>query len=366
MDTLRFVIYDKAGNFQAQIEGAAEASAELVANAVNTAEFTIPDDHRAVDAITTPGARCAVHFRGVERFRGMIKETPGEGPDGWITAQVRCDIRKFWEWYGWQVPGNAIGSQTSAYRAYTGPAETVAKNAMAENFTRLGVPWSVTGSAGRGATSRVQLRMHPLADKLFPILDANDLIVVLAYDGPNVVVGMRGRETVPGVLTLASGVPEGYEFNRIAPTATRVIVGGRGEGAAREFVQVIDSARESDWGDIVESFMDARNTEEGSDITIDGAMALAEGAEKAALSTELNETERFMFGTTYDVGDLVNVRMGPVEVTQPVSVSITESASNGVEVTPYIGDLDVSADTDIRMQRMIAKLAKNLRDKGRG
>lgn len=365
MDGLRFVIYDKAGNFRRQLEGV-DASADLIANAVSTAEFTIDDDHPAVDAITTDGARCAVWFRGAERFRGIIRETPGDGPDGQITARIRCDLRKLWEWQGWPVPGNAIGSQTSAYRTYTGPAETVAKNAIAENVARLGVPWTVTGSAGRGATSRVAFRFHPLADKLIPILEANGLIVVLAYSGSSVVVGLRERETVPGVLTVRSGVPEGYEYNRVAPTATRIIVGGRGEGVARELKRVMSSARETEWGDIIEGFVDARNTDEGADITLDGAEALAEGAASAALSTRLNETDRFMFGTTYDVGDLVNVRLGPLQVTQPVSVQITETAEQGVEVTPYIGDLEVTASTDVRMQRQIAKLAKNLRDKGRG
>lgn len=364
MDGLRFVIYTKAGVFQRDISGL-EAEADFIPNGIPTASFTIADDDPALPAITAKGARCAVWFRGMERFRGRIQQIPGEGPDGFLTPRIEGDMRKLWDWHGRQVPGAALNAQTSAYRTYTGPAETVFKNALAENFARLGVPWTVAPSLGRGPVARVQFRMHPLADKLIPVLDAAGLIVTLDYTDTGVVVDVREPDTVPGVLTLQSGIPDAYDFESSAPTMTRVVVGGRGEGVEREFVEVRDTIREADWGDIIEGFVDGRNTDVGSDLTIDAADALADGAARAGVSTDLVETERFRYGSTYVEGDLVRVRVGPVDITQRLSVAVTESAENGVEVVPRIGELDESQDVEVRLAAQIARLARGQRDQGR-
>ena len=212
---------------------------------------------------------------------------------------------------------------------------------------------------------RTQFRMHPLADKLIPLLDADNLTVTLEYTETGIVVDVREPETVPGILTLATGIPDAYAFDRSAPTMTRCVVGGRGDGTDREFVEVIYTDRESSWGDIIEGFVDARNTEEGADLTIDGHQTLAETAARIGISTELVETDRFMFGSTYQLGDLAAVHIGPVETLQRLSVSITESAEEGVIVTPRVGEIEDSADTDVQLARQIARLAKDARDKGR-
>lgn len=212
----------------------------------------------------------------------------GEGPEGTLTVSVTGDLRKLWDWQGWQNPAATLSTTPTTiaqdYAVYTGKPEAVFKAAMSQAITRLGAPvagsWAVVANHGYGSTTvRAELRMHPLGDKLIPLLDAENLIVTLAYPSGSLVrIDVREAKTVPGILTVASGVPDKYSFNREIPTATRVVVGGRGEGADRVFVQVIDSAREADWGDIVEVFKDARNSDEGSDITIDAREALAEGA----------------------------------------------------------------------------------------
>ncbi|GLJ78687.1 Gp37-like protein [Microbacterium imperiale] len=361
-DGLKFVIYDKTGAFQRQFEGV-DATADLTPNVVPTASFALDDDHEAVPAATEDGARCAVWFRGEERFRGIIQETPGEGPFGQVTAQVRGDLRKLWHWQGRPKPGAEVSAQDREYATYRGPSETVFKTALQENFDRLGVPWTVAPSQGRGSQIEVSFRFHPLAEKLIPALTADGLIVTLAYIGTQVVVDVRESLLVPGVLTVASGIPEEYTFARTGPTVTRVIVGGRGEGVEREFAEVRDADLEAQWGDIIEGFRDARNTDEGADITLDGREALAEGRPTAGVNTTLNETPRFRFGSTYDYGDRVHIQVGPIDRVQPVSVAITESASDGVLVRPRIGE--VEGDTNDKLAADVARLARGIRDTGR-
>lgn len=366
MDGLRFVLYDKANVFRRSLSGL-NAEADLVVNGICTATFTVDDDALALAEITADGARCGVWFGGVEQFRGRIKQTPGVGPGGTVSATVEDDLRKLWDWLGWPVPGAALTAQAAEYRTYAGAPETVFKTALQENLTRLGVPWTVATDLGRGAgTAAVNFRFHPLADKLIPVLEQGGLVVTLDHSGSGVVVDVRVPALVVGKLTTATGVPDGYDFNRTAPSVTRAIVGGRGEGVAREFVSVVDAARETAWGDIIEAFVDARNTDVGSDITVDGVDRLAEGAARVAVSTDLVETARFRFMSTYQLGDLVDVSLGPVESIEQVrGVSITESVEDGVVVVPRIGDLDVSADVDVQLARDVARLARGVRDQGR-
>lgn len=364
-DGLRFVVFNKANQYELTLS-ALQAEADLVPNGISTASFVLDDDDPALAAVTAKGARCGVWFRGVERFRGRIRETQGEGPYGQVSATVEADLRKLWDWQGWPVPTAAIGAQNADYRVYSGPAETVVKNALAQNFTRLGVPWTVAPSLGRGLSASVEFRFHPLADKLMPILDANRMLVTLQYTATGVVVNIREAATVPGVLTIESGIPDGYKFNPTAPTATRVVVGGRGEGAARQLVRVVDAAREAEWGDIIETFVDARNTEAGSDLTVDGVEALRDGAPRAGLSVELMETDLLRYGDGYVEGDFIRTNLGPVdELQQITAVSVTEDPDDGVVVTPHVGDLDVDADVEVRIARSIARLAQGVRDQGR-
>ena len=369
MDGLRFVVYDKAGVYQRELSGV-DADATVVTNGISTATFTLDDDDDALAPLTVRGARCGVWFRGVEQFRGRVSETPGSGPTGSVSISVEGDMRKLWDWYGWPVPTAPLSGQTSEYRRYSGPTETVFKTALQEAIARLGVAWTVVPSAGRGlpipSSSPVAFRFHPLADKLVPRLDESGLVIVLGSAGAVVSVDVREGALIPGLLTVDSGIADGYEFNATAPSATRAIVGGRGEGVARQFAQVIDAAREADWGDIIETFVDARNSDEETDITPYGREALEEGAPRAAISTSVVETDRFMFGKTYQLGDFVRVRIGPVQSDEQItSVSISESEDDGVVVTPHIGSADVDADTDVALARAVAALARGQRDQGR-
>ena len=58
---------------------------------------------------------------------------------------------------------------------------------------------------------------------------------------------------------------EGGVWGLAAPTATRVIVGGSGQGVEREFDQFIDTALEAAWAFKREVFVDARNSDEGDE-----------------------------------------------------------------------------------------------------
>lgn len=365
-DGLRFVIANKSDVYQLEIAGV-NGTADFIPNGVSTATFTLDDDDPVLPKVWADGSRCWVFFRGVERFRGRIKEVPRKD-DGLVTAEVEGDTRKLWDWLGWPKPTAALTAQTSEYWRMTAAPETVVKAALSAAFTRLGVPWSCVASSGRGGASvPVELRMHPLADKLLPVLDAAGLILKLSYASNGAVsVDVRVPATVPGLFTMASGVPETLTYSRSAPTATRAVVGGRGDGTAREFKQVVDTARETAWGDIIEKFVDARNTDAGSDIAVEASQAVTDGASQVGLTVELAESPLFEYGRTYVEGDNVQVLIGPVTGTFPITgVSVVDNDKDGVVVTPRIGDASASAETDVQFANTLSQMARAIRNQGR-
>lgn len=361
-DDIRFVVYDKAGNFKRTVVPRLSTS-EIPANGTPWAELVLDDDHEALPALTAEGARCAYWFRGVERFRGRVAATPGNGPVGSVTVRVEGDFRKLWEWQGWPKPSAPITAQNVDYARYSGTSEDVFKAALSANFARLGVPWTVTASQGRGKPARAEFRFHPLAEKTIPALDSHGLIVTIGYS-PNPVVDVRASKLIPGLLSDLTGVLEEYTWTRDAPSATRVVVGGAGEGALRELYQQTEPAREAAWGDIIETFKDSRMADAGADMSIDAAEVLAAGAPTVGVSMQLQESAKFRYGSTFDVGDRVRVKVGPLDLVERISlVKIADSPDLGVVVTPHLGSVVDSPDAQMAAQ--IASLARGMRDAGR-
>jgi head-tail adaptor len=373
-DRVEFVAYDKTGAYQQKVI-ARSSSTVLPVNEVPTSTLDLNDNDPALAVLLEKGARCAYRFRGEEWFRGRVGPAEGVGgkPDGVTSLTVEGDFRKLWDWQGWQKPTAILTTTTTVdqeYARYSGTTEAVWRAALVANFTRLGVPWTVAPNLGRGKPNqRVEFRMHPLAEKLLPLLNAADLIAELSYHPMTgaVTVSLREAETVPGKLTEKSGVIGQYEWNRQPPPATRGVVGGAGEGPARVFLQWIDEDRETDWADIIETFTDARMAKDGASLAPDAEQAQADTAARVGVKTDLMETDRFRFGETFLVGDRVPVelgRFGQVDYTERITqVQIDDTPENGVVVTPRLGELDNSADAELGAE--VARLARGVRDQGR-
>lgn len=361
---LRFIITNKAHVYQGTVV-AKHAEVNLNWNTTSVATFVVDDDHRMLNAMATDGARCRVMLNGVQEMSGLIESVKGTFPDGEVTVTAMSDFEALRYVLGWQVPTAAITAQASEYRTYSGVSETVAKNAISEANTRLGLGWTVTATGGKGTATRVEFRMHPLFDKILEplIIDKLQLRIDRSEAGA-VTVDVTQGTTVPRTLTLASGVLDEGNWERRIPTATRVVVGGRGEAVDRVFAAYVDSARETAWGMKREVFRDARNTDVGADLSIDGNKALADGDVKSSLSTTLNEQSWFQYRAGYVLGDIVTINVGPVTVSDVISrVAITETLGEGIKVVPSVGDINDSGDK--KLAAAIGKLARGVRDQGR-
>lgn len=353
---IEFAVYDKGGSFRRRATPL-RSHTELLWNRVSTAELAFDDDDR-VWADLQPGARVRAYWDGEEVLRGPLRRRSGTGPTGTITATIHDDFRLFSN-LGWPKPASAITAQTDEYRTYTGPTETVVKTACAELSARLGLGWVIPPSTGAGRPQRVEMRFHPLTDKLVPILEAD----LLTWSIRDRTVDVKLGDLFPRILTPESGVLTDYQWTETAPEATRVVVGGGGQGVERVLRQYIDSALEAEFADIVEVFKDSRMAGDVTDLKPDADQVLADGAPRASVKSTLAENSWFRFGE-YRVGSRVTVNVGPVTVTDVIrSVVINDSADEGVRVTPSLGEVDDTAEKQLR--RQLVRLSRALRDQGR-
>lgn len=364
MDGLSFVIRDRNDVFERLVVAHRGAEADLVWNGPSSAFFVLDDSDVALPAILAEGARCDVWFNGVEEFRGWVSATPGAGPFGHVTAYVEDFRQSLDEWQGWPKPTAAITAQTDEFRAYSGPLETVVKTAVGEAVTRLGWDWVIAPSLGRGPSTKINFRFDYLGDLLWqPLKDAR-YGLVLSYPGGVPTLDLRSPETVPGVLDVSSGRVDSFDFSRRAPAATRVAAGGRGEGIARELDTLVDVAREAAWGRIKEVWVDARNNDVGADLTPEAQTVLDDGAPSTSVSLELTEQPGFKLHSTYEVGDLVLVKVGDLESTEVITkVLVKDDPDSGVTVTPTVGD--VVQDEIQLLADQVSRLQKRARTQGR-
>lgn len=353
---LELVAYDKTGAFL-QILTPLSAHVDLLWNKVSFAELVFRDDDRALQALAA-GSRVAAFWDAVQVMRGPVVKWDGAGPVGEVTVTVEDDFRVFRN-LGWPKPDALITAQTDEFKRYEGPTETVIKDAVADLATVLGESWTVGASAGLGSTQRVEVRFDPLVDTLGPLADA-DLLTWAISDG---VVTVTEGELFPRELTVESGVLGSYKWSLSAPTVTRAVVGGEGDGASRVLREYTDSAREATWGFKSAKFVDSKLAEGVTDLSPDAAVAFAEGSGGASVSSELVENSWFRFGK-YKVGDRVHVVVGPVDTTEVIRrVTIDASPADGEVVVPFIGDVSGSDDTFLAGQ--VAMLARGVRAQGR-
>lgn len=371
-------VFDKA--YQRQGTALPEAVEWLgIWNGADSLAFTVLADSPRIAALTAPGARVVATLNrpGFTApkvlISGPVTERRGVGmtelPERIFT--VAGDFSIFNEIVCWPVPGAAITAQGSAdYHVVTGPAETVLRTLVAANAPRQGVPVIVAASAGLGPSMTAKVRMHLLSDKVIPLISMLGLGIRVEQSPEE-----SARQLITWiptthskVLTEESGIVlPGAEFAIQAPSATRVIIGAGGEGTARTFREIIDAPLEAAWGVSRAVFLDARDIAPTDPnltalIAERAAEALAENAAVTSLKIELVETDNWQFGSTFELGDIVPIRLiGESTITDRINeVQVSWQAGSGLEITPRIGSWEESPDD--RLQKLVAKALKTGRN----
>ncbi|MDF2554124.1 MAG: hypothetical protein K0R60_19 [Microbacterium sp.] len=342
-------------------------------NVTSTADLTVPDTHPIVSRLNDePGARCAVWMvtengaahTAKRLLEGRVGTIAGENaPNGTVRIPVADDWQEFATMLGWQVPGALIGAQgSSEYWRASGKSEANAKAAIAANVARLGRPWDVVPDAGRGLARPLELRMDSLASAIVPplTLDRLQLVIERNSDTGRWLVDVREGESFSRPITPQSGVLSKWSWVMQPATATRAVVGGRGDGTDREFALVVDAALEAELGVALEVFVDARNAEEGASLVPYGEAALADRAAKAGITATLRETSWFRFPDAYELGTKLLVQIGALSVEDVISeITVTHDVDSGFSVVPRVGL--ASEDPQARLVGFINNVATAVR-----
>lgn len=337
-------------------------------NAQSGATILIPTDHRLVPDLMTPGARVTVDYAGDQVLSGPVVAREGTGdPDGLLTVTVEDDWRLLTRILGWPNPTGSITQQGAAtsYNTASGSAENVVKTLAQRNITRLGLPVTVATNQGRGSTISAKVRMHPLWDRLViaGVLTAGVGFTVRQNGSAGLVLDAYATGTYPRVLTPASGIVTAWSWSLAGPKATRTVVGGQGEGTAREFRLRTSPPVESEFGDVVEVFTDARGESATTELDAAGDTTLAEGSPTTGLSLTLAETDTFRYGTSVRVGDLVTAQLvlGAPSITDVLSEAVlTWTAAEGFTAAPVVGERQ--DDPNRTLARAVAAIARAVRN----
>lgn len=363
----RISIYDKDFVRQGWLGDPEALEVTLNFNELSAAELTVGARNAKLPLLMERGARLVIDYRGEHCISGPVRVRAGKGPatDGSLTFSVVDDFRLFHRVLGWPVPGAALTGQASEYHTIAGPAETVLKTAVTANaVTRLGEPVTVAADLGRGADITVAFRFHPLADKLFPAVDGAGVGVTVRQSGTGLLVDCFEPQMHPRDLTEAGGVVQEWSWTSQEAEATDVIVGGEGEGTARQFAGYTDPALATALGERSEVFRDARDSGDGDVYGERAAETFVETGVKSGLSVKLSETSVFRYGGPggVHVGDQVRLEVGDgLVITDTLrTATLSWTRDGGLEVTPAIGA--ISDNTDKQFARALAAVAAGVRD----
>jgi hypothetical protein len=343
-------------------------------NAPSLGSFVLDADDEQVPILTEPGTRCVLEYRydplnpnaWLYVVSGLVGERKGEsGPEGTRTFEVLDDWQYVMSLIGVPNPAGDVDHQgdDGDYYILNGPAETVVKGHIAAAAAWHGIPITIAPDLGRGDTIRIKVRMHKLADRLFPaVTQAGIGVTVRQIDG-ELVVDCYEPTVHTEALTEASGVVVGGEFVAQPPTVTRVIVGGGGTGTSRVFKLVVNAPVEAEWGVRLPVFVDARDTTDPVVLTARAWEVLREGAPRVGVSAELAETDDFRFGVAVNVGDVVPIELEGMP--EPVTDTVTEApidwtADGGLVVTPHVGE--VTATFEELAAAALERIAARTRD----
>lgn len=360
---LRIEVYDKAFKPRGPVGAPVSLTVIPRFNGIGgfgTANFVITADHPRANDLTADGARVRfVDDRGEHVMSGRITSFRSTGPRRRALLEffVLDDLSILGKILGWVVPTAAITAQGSAGTNWTmtGPAETVLKTAVAQNgYTRLGLPITMSATAGRGATVTAKLRFQPLFDRLFPVVDGAGIeksgIRVEMRLVPN--FGLELHVSTPAVraqpLTEEGGVLTEWSFSYAAATDTRGVVGGQGEAQLRLFREKSQPELETKLGWKYEFYRDARDSNDPTVLYSRLDETFAETAEKSGLEITLAETENFRYGRSVKVGDTVTIIVAGRTITETLTeVTLSWTASGGYQTRPRIGSYTDSTDSSI-------------------
>lgn len=270
------------------------------------------------------------------------------------------------------APTLALTAQPAS-GVYTGPAETVIRNLIADHYRdRLGQDIVIPASLGRGATITIRTRMTPLLTHLAAASEQGGILIdvgLVNTTGSRAELTLSMYEpsdkTKTAVLSERIGSLRGWRYGRTRPTATRAIVGGGGSGATRVWRVVTTTESEAAavrWGRHVEVFVDAADVFDNIELDLRGGAALKEAMTGDTFALEASSAPGMRIWQRARLGDTLTVQLADdVSTTDRLrGLRLTADKDTRVKVHPIVGDPDASTP-ERRLARKVRDAIRKVR-----
>jgi len=254
---------------------------------------------------------------------------------GFVTVTVGCVANTTAAGANFFQPGAEAETYTQVLPS--GLGAVAARTLTGDAFWRLaqGLDWGrfyfrfETGAIGRtiefhpgggvfestiaGVAVNASARWTNLAEEVAALCAAGGVHLRSTFVGQRPLIEFVEPEDKTGTVRFSTEYGNVLDWRTVlnAPRATRVIVGGRGEGVSRDVRERSNAAAETEWGRRVEVFRDAGDVEQGDLTMLDqrGEEILAELSATAGFSVELRDARGVEFGVDYQIGDRVGINL---------------------------------------------------------
>jgi hypothetical protein len=329
-------------------------------NAIGTWTLTLPSDHPLQPTLTTPGAGIVVTLLGQTLFSGPVTWSQTtqtiDIPEGVTQVTGLDDSVLLRDRLAYPTPStDVVTAQTSAYDIRSGAAETVMKQYVNNNIGSLAptarkvAVLDVEGDFGRGPSVKGSARFDVLYELLQQLADAS-LAGGTALGFDIVQVGTRLLFEMYAPNDHSKDVRLDIYNNRVTettyslaqPKATRAIVGGQGDAAARAFLERSNTtslAAETAWGRRIEVFVDSRDSADSTALATAGDALLAtDGKAQITANVKPTDDSTMLFGQDWYLGDTVTVVVGSYELAAVVTEMGISVDEDGVRMYGTVGE----------------------------
>lgn len=151
-----------------------------------------------------------------------------------------------------------------------------------------------------------------------------------------------------------------YELTEAAPTATRALVAGQGEGSNR-LVKLVEEPEPNPWGVDILTFIDRRDTDDEDELVEAGESTLADNVAGASVNLTAADLPGLQYGRDFIVGDKITAQLeGGVPVVDALQRAELNWSETGrtvdLHVGPYLEETSESKTLDL-----VRKLRSQLR-----
>lgn len=324
-------------------------------NNVGTWAVTLPYGHRLGELLRLPGYGLVVTGPdGATIISGptltaKLEQTQDNAQGTWEIEGASDDIYLA-ERLAYPTPTTSdVAAQTTGYDIRTGAAETVVKQYINANIGNLApidraINYLTTEiDQGRGSTVYASARFETLQELIYGLAQVGGIGYQLKQTNGtldfSVFVPQDRSDTIRMDLQNRKLSSSTYSYG--TAKVTRAIVGGRGEAENRIFVErsSTDSLNaEVQWNRRIESFRDARQSEDTNELQTAGDELLADlGKTIVEMSVTPSDDQTMIYGADWFLGDRVTVVANDIESTAVVTEVGIQIGEDGVRVGATIG-----------------------------